>query len=220
MGKRIKVKRTVERTRDQTSGLWWVLREGKRERGFSTREAARTYRNTPGVAPPGHNQKYLLALISVFGAKRVNQTLSKLGPSEALTLRYTLEGLSQTEIAKTLNMTQPAVNYNLRRGMERITYILNRPGIDLPKLRGDMQILGVDPTDIDLVALYLETTCQSDVAKKLGVTQGFVRYRLLRTKTLLEKGAQENPDVYTTPLGLLNTALENTNILHPLTSID
>lgn len=212
MGKQIRIKRTVEQTKDATSNLWWVQKEGKRERGFSTRKAARAYRSLPA----GHNQKYLLGLLSIFGPKRVYQTFANLSASEALTLRYTLDGLIQSEIAKILGQTQPSVNYNLRRGMERVTFILNRPGIDLPKLRGDMATLGVDPTDIDLVALYLETTCQSDVANKLGVTQGFVRHRILRTRKILARGAQENPDAYGQHLSVLDGVLNNTNILHPI----
>ncbi|MCH8517853.1 MAG: hypothetical protein LAT68_16165 [Cyclobacteriaceae bacterium] len=48
-----------------------------------------------------------------------------------------------------------------------------------------------DELDINIMILMYQTSCQSEVAKRLGVSQGLVRYRFLRSISRMEKAGLE-----------------------------
>lgn len=113
---------------------------------------------------------------------KVRKLLDQLPVTEADFIDlYFFRHVRQTDIATIFGVSQPTVCYRLQRGIQRIKYLLEVPKLDLNDLRRDLHRFFTDPMDIDILALMYETTCQSETAKRLGVTQGFVRHRFIRS---------------------------------------
>lgn len=94
---------------------------------------------------------------------------------------YFFRHVRQTDIATIFGVSQPTVCYRLQRAIQRIKYLLEVPKLDPNILRKDLKRFFTDPMDIEILVLMYETTCQSETAKRLGVTQGFVRHRFIRS---------------------------------------
>ena len=107
---------------------------------------------------------------------------------------YHRDRMKQEQIAKIFGITQAAVSYRLHRGIRRIQFLRT-----IPELDKDMFELELGPkfSDQDLEILWrmYETTCQSEIAKQMGLTQGRVRHRFFRAlnkiKNLIEDEARE-----------------------------
>ena len=54
-------------------------------------------------------------------------------------------------------------------------------------LRDDLSGVLGDPIDVEICIRMVRSTCQTEVAKELGVSQGFVRHRFLRTIKALNR---------------------------------
>lgn len=93
---------------------------------------------------------------------------------------YFFRKLRQTDIARIFGVSQPTVCYRLQRATARIRFLLRLPKVTRPQLVQAMQGFLSDPLDAQIMVLMWETTCQSEVAKRLGVTQGLVRHRFIR----------------------------------------
>lgn len=118
----------------------------------------------------------------------VKDKLDLLPPREADFIElYFFQRIRQSTIAELFNVSQPTVCYRLRRGASRLKYLLERPEYDQDEVREDLAGILSDPIDIDIMIGMVETTCQSDVAKTLDVSQGFVRHRFVRTISKLKK---------------------------------
>ncbi len=114
--------------------------------------------------------------------ERVRKILDRLPVIEADFIDlYFFRHLRQTDIASIFGVSQPTVCYRLQRGIRRIKYLLDVPKVDEGTLRSDLRRFFTDPMDIEILVLMYETTCQSETAKRLGVTQGFVRHRFVRS---------------------------------------
>lgn len=114
--------------------------------------------------------------------ERVRKILDRLPVIEADFIDlYFFRHLRQTDIAAIFGVSQPTVCYRLQRAIQRIKYLLEVPKVDEDTLRSDLRRFFTDPTDIEILVLMYETTCQSETAKRLGVTQGFVRHRFVRS---------------------------------------
>jgi DNA-directed RNA polymerase specialized sigma24 family protein len=114
--------------------------------------------------------------------ERVRKILDRLPVIEADFIDlYFFRHLRQTDIAAIFGVSQPTVCYRLQRGIQRIKYLLEVPKVNAVTLRSDLRRFFTDPTDIEILVLMYETTCQSETAKRLGVTQGFVRHRFVRS---------------------------------------
>jgi predicted DNA-binding protein (UPF0251 family) len=112
----------------------------------------------------------------------VEKVLSKLPPREADFVElYFFRHMKQTDIAQIFKVSQPTVCYRLQRATARIRFLLEMPEVETDTLRKDLAGFLADPVDVDVMCLMYETTCQSSVAKRLGVSQGFVRHRFIRT---------------------------------------
>ena len=112
----------------------------------------------------------------------IRKVLDKLPPREADFIElYFFRHMKQTDIAHIFKVSQPTVCYRLQRATARIRFLLEMPEVDPDVLRKDLAGFLVDPVDVDVMCLMYETTCQSSVAKRLGVSQGFVRHRFIRT---------------------------------------
>lgn len=113
---------------------------------------------------------------------RIREILEMLPPREADFIDlYYFRRLKQTDIASIFQVSQPTVCYRLARAADRIRFLLNLPKTEKPQLANDLAGFLSDPLDVQIMLLMWETTCQSEVAKRLGVSQGLVRHRFLRT---------------------------------------
>lgn len=106
--------------------------------------------------------------------------LNRIPPREAdLITLYHRDKLKQEQIARIFGITQAAVSYRLHRGIKRIQFLRT-----IPELEKDEFELELGPKfseqDREILWLMYETTCQSEIAKRLRLTQGRVRHRFFR----------------------------------------
>lgn len=117
----------------------------------------------------------------------VREVLDKVPPREADFIElYFFKRLRQTAIADLYNISQPSVVYRLQRGARRLRYLIEMPDYDRDQMEKDLAEVVSDPIDVKIMLGMVDTTCQSEVARDLDVTQGFVRHRFLRTIDKLE----------------------------------
>ena len=113
--------------------------------------------------------------------ERVRQMLDLLPPREAdFVDLYYFRQINQTDIATIFGVSQPTVCYRLKRATARIQFLLQLAPITRPELEEAIYGFLSDKLDAQIMILMWETTCQSEVAKRLGVTQGLVRHRFIR----------------------------------------
>lgn len=113
--------------------------------------------------------------------EQVRDIMESLPPREAdFVDLYYFRRLKQTDIAALFGVSQPTVCYRLQRATARIQFLLQLPRVEESDLRGDLAGFLADPLDVEIMMLMWTTTCQSVVAKTLGVSQGLVRHRFLR----------------------------------------
>lgn len=144
---------------------------------------------------------------------RVQELLSLIPPREADFIDlYFFKKVRQTAIAEIFNVSQPTVCYRLRRATARLKFLLDLSPYTIEEIEKDLKSFLKDPTDVLVMTGMLRTTCQSDVARELNVTQGFVRHRFLRTITLLESSEhyQKYAQVFAKVRDNVNV-LKNTN---------
>jgi len=114
--------------------------------------------------------------------EHVRAVMDQLPPREAdFVDLYYFKKLKQTDIAQIFGVSQPTVCYRLARAADRIRFILNLPRVNREEMSNDLASYFTDALDVQIMVLMWETTCQSEVAKQLGVTQGLVRHRFMRT---------------------------------------
>jgi hypothetical protein len=119
---------------------------------------------------------------------RVKELLELIPPREADFIElYFFKRVRQTSIAEIFNVSQPTVCYRLKRAASRIKFLLDLSPYSVVEMEKDLREFLKDPTDVAVMMGMLRTTCQSDVARELNVTQGFVRHRFFRTLSALEK---------------------------------
>lgn len=113
---------------------------------------------------------------------RVRGILDRIPPREAdFVDLYYFKQKRQTDIAEIFGVSQPTVCYRLQRAAERIRFLLKLPPFDEVTARPIIESVLRDPTDVQIMFRMYETTCQSEVAKMMNVSQGFVRHRFLRS---------------------------------------
>lgn len=147
--------------------------------------------------------------------ERVKEVLSRIPPREADFVElYYFQQKRQTDIAHIFGVSQPTVCYRLQRAAERIKFLLQLPPFDAVEAKHLMSETLNDPIDVDIMLLMHQTTCQSDVAKLLNVSQGFVRHRFIRSVSRLRlAGHVDLADAYTLIGSNLNI-LRETNRLY------
>lgn len=140
---------------------------------------------------------------------RVKELLSLIPPREADFIDlYFFKKVRQASIAEMFNVSQPTICYRLRRGAARLKFLLELTPYPVVEIEKDLKAFLPDPTDIFIMMGMLRTTCQSDVARELNVTQGFVRHRFLRTITALDKSPE-----YKKYAEVFNKVRSNVNVL-------
>ena len=114
--------------------------------------------------------------------EKVHKVLDKLPPREADFIElYYFKAVNQTGIAEIFKVSQPTVCYRLQRAASRILFLVSLPEIEPEEVQRLLDKHLEDPVDRKIMLYMAESTCQSDAAKKLGVTQGFVRHRFIRS---------------------------------------
>lgn len=139
----------------------------------------------------------------------VRGILDKLPPREADFVElYFFRRVRQTTIAEMFNVSQPTICYRLQRAAARIKYLLSLPEVTPGEIERAMRSVLSDEMDIKIMVGMADTTCQSEVAKSLGVSQGLVRHRFFRTLNRLR--ALEGMDKYVKVFTIVS---ENLNIM-------
>ena len=110
---------------------------------------------------------------------------------------YYFQHMKQTDIANLFCVTQPTVCYRLQRASARIKFLVELPNLTIEQIQKDLEDVLVDPLDVQIMIQMYQTTCQSEVAKNLSVSQGLVRHRFIRSiKRLGNDGYDELVGVY------------------------
>ena len=114
--------------------------------------------------------------------ERVRAVLDQLPPREADFIDlYYFKQIKQTDIAAIFGVSQPTVCYRLQRAAARIHFLLSLPEVTVTEEALLASGVFDDPIDVRILLLMQQTTCQSEVAKQIGVSQGFVRHRFMRS---------------------------------------
>lgn len=121
---------------------------------------------------------------------------------------YFFRHLKQTDIAAIFRVSQPTVCYRLQRAAARLRFLLKLPDLDDGELFDVLEGFLSDNLDVKIMLLMYETTCQSEVAKRLDVSQGLVRHRFIRSIERME----QVPDLEKYA-GMFRLIAENLNIL-------
>jgi len=97
---------------------------------------------------------------------------------------------TQTDIADIFKVSQPTVCYRLQRATERIRFLLSLPDVTIDEMEVAMRGFLADPEDVSIMVKMYRTTCQSEVASQLGITQGKVRHRFMRSTKRMSENAK------------------------------
>jgi predicted XRE-type DNA-binding protein len=127
----------------------------------------------------GMSEEWILPRID-----KIRSVLDRLPDRETDLIRlYFFMNKKQTDIAEIFGITQAAVSYRIKRALDRIKFLVDMP--DLGKDQVYEILLEIMPTKMDaqIFAEMYDTTCQSEVAKVLKITQGRVRHRYLKNLT-------------------------------------
>lgn len=140
---------------------------------------------------------------------KVWEMLDMLPPVEADFIDlYFFKRIKQTDIASIFGVSQPTVCYRLYRAIDRIKFLLTLPKVDVEQMRSDLSNFMSDPMDIDIMMYMYETTCQSESAKRLGVSQGLVRHRFIRSIKKMQQ--HDSMEFYS---NIFSMIAENLNIM-------
>lgn len=121
----------------------------------------------------------------------IKAIMEQLPPREAdFVDLYYFKRLKQTDIATIFGVSQPTVCYRLTRAADRIRFLLHRPFINKEEMIADLTGYFSDPLDVQIMVLMWESTCQSEAAKQLNVTQGLVRHRFMRSLDRMRNNAR------------------------------
>jgi DNA-directed RNA polymerase specialized sigma24 family protein len=86
----------------------------------------------------------------------------------------------QTDIARILGVSQPTVNYRYKRARERLDFLERLPVVTDDEVRQVLERLGARDQDITAMITYVKTSSQSEVARRMGTSQGAIRHWLGR----------------------------------------
>lgn len=124
---------------------------------------------------------------NVLRLDKVRGIMEMLPPREADFVElYYFRHMKQTDIAEIFQVSQPTVCYRLQRATARIQFLLDLPDMGEGELEKALSGFLSDDLDVRIMMHMFETTCQSEAAKRLGVSQGLVRHRFIRSITRME----------------------------------
>ncbi len=131
-----------------------------------------------------HNYPSFTEELSPESAEKLDQikdVLDLIPPREADFLElYFFQKVTQTGISELFNVSQPTVCYRLQKATKRLQYLMGLPTFDMDQIEKDVRGVLTNEIDIQIMVLMVKKTCQSEVARELGVGQGLVRHRFLK----------------------------------------
>lgn len=131
-------------------------------------------------------------LVGADYESRIAPLLNRIPQREAdLIYLYYIQKKRQADIAEIFGVTQAAISYRLDRGLQRIKFLLSIPQATEDELREDLAEV-FEAIDVNILVGMWQTTCQSEVANRLGLTQGRVRHRFFKSVETLKKRAEED----------------------------
>jgi len=143
--------------------------------------------------------------------------LAMLPKKEAdLILMYHILKKDQKEIAQILNLSQGGVSHRIARARERLKFLISIPKFTRAELLNDLKPVVKDQTDLSILWELYRTTCQSQVAEIVGMTQSRVRHRFMKCLKLLETQSKIKPEIEIYYRGFLQIS-KNFNILREIT---
>ena len=128
--------------------------------------------------------------------ERLRPLLDRIPEREADIIElYFLLGKRQADIATIFAMTQAAVSYRLARGIKRIRFLLDIPEVTREQMLADLSEIflseeGKPHIDVLILVNMWLTTCQSEVATRLNLTQGRVRHRFFKAVERLKEASK------------------------------
>ncbi len=144
---------------------------------------------------------------------RVVPLLDRIPTREAdLIFLYYVKRKRQADIATIFDVTQAAISYRLDRGIQRIKFLLSIPTVTEEDMRRDLSDV-FEQIDIDILVGMWQTTCQSEVATKLKLTQGRVRHRFFKAVETLKATAEADSKYHPYHRIFSSIASKNFNIL-------
>ena len=128
---------------------------------------------------------------------------------------YFFKEKGQAEIGRLFHVTQGDVSYRISRSIERLKFYLDLPKVCTRRMAMDlMRILG-DPEYVTIMNLMFHTTSQTAVGNQVGLTQGKVRYRFIKSLERIKEAARAKP-IYAVYVHIFEKISENFNILRSL----
>lgn len=129
---------------------------------------------------------------SKYSLDDVTPYLALLPKKEAdLILMYYILKKDQKEIAKILNLSQGGVSHRIARARERLKFLIEIPKFTKSELFEDLKKMIEENVDLVILWELYRTTCQSQVAEIVGMTQSRVRHRFIKCLKILEKKHEE-----------------------------
>ncbi len=136
----------------------------------------------------------LRALVNSSNRERMKEFLERIPEREADLLDlYFNKHKRQADIAEIFGVTQAAISYRLDRGLRRLKFLFVIPHVTEEELRRDLPLVPFIQIDVDILVWMWVTTCQSEVASILKLTQGRVRHRFFKARDKLLLAAERDP---------------------------
>ena len=139
--------------------------------------------STEDVITPIHGQA------ESWKAPRLDEIKDLLGslPSreEDLVRLYFFKDKNQTDIAEIFGITQAAVSYRINRALARIRFLVDMPDLDKDDIYDILLEVLPSQLDASIFSEMYQSTCQSEVADRLEITQGRVRHRFIKNLRFL-----------------------------------
>lgn len=112
---------------------------------------------------------------------RIHAVLNRLPDREADLVRlYFFKNKKQTDIAEIFGITQAAVSYRLNRAAARLRFLIEMPNIEKAEVNKMLEDAFPAHMDVRVFSEMYDSTCQSEVAGILEITQGMVRHRFIK----------------------------------------
>lgn len=117
---------------------------------------------------------------------KIKAVMDRLPDREADLIRlYFFLSKRQTDIAEIFGITQAAVSYRLKRALDRIRFLIEMPDVSREEIFAHLSPYFPAAIDAQIFVEMFGSTCQSEVAAILGISQGRVRHRFIANLALL-----------------------------------
>ena len=112
---------------------------------------------------------------------KIRDVLNRLPDRETDLIKlYFFRDKKQTDIAEIFGITQAAVSYRIKRALSRIRFLVDMPNLDKFDVYEILIDIMPEKLDAEIFREMYESTCQSEVAERLDITQGRVRHRFIK----------------------------------------